>query len=303
MKTLAGLILALVALIPLKPSGPLLQNLAGQLVETGPPAHQLNHTPATTLIAIPVKTGDQTLNLGASSVYAVDIDSGSLLYEHNSDVERPIASITKLVTAMVILQSHSLDETVTVGSLTPLPPEDAQLGLAAGQQFKLGDLLKAALVPSDNDAAEALAIYDSGSVAAFSVKMNSLASLWGIKHAHFVSANGLTDTDNYASARSLAQLARIALTNASFAAIVSTSSAQISDASGKSYQLASTDSLLADGRFHGIKTGYTVAAGQSFVALADVRGHRVITVVLNSPDRFGETASLVSWIERNFSWQ
>ncbi len=295
--------MSLVALIVLA-----LVHLAGlpssvHLEQAAAPTAKVVSLPPHTNLDTPVKTGTEELKLGANSSYAWDVSSATPLYSQNPTKELPIASITKVVTALVILNSHSLDEIVTVPTLPTYLPEDERLGLVTGQKFRLLDLLTAALVPSDNDAADALALDDSGTIAAFSAKMNRLAQEWGIKGVHFTNPSGLSDDGNYANAQALAQIGKLALANSTFAKLVSSGLATISDTSGKTYQLSSTDQLLSDPRISGIKTGYTVAAGQCFVGLATIKSHQVITVVLGSSDRFGDTQTLINYLDRNYSWQ
>jgi D-alanyl-D-alanine carboxypeptidase len=252
--------------------------------------------------AQPVKIGAASLVLGAAGGIAVDPATNTVLFEQAGNRRLPIASITKLATAVVILGAHDLDQTVTVPAL-PAYPEGAELmGLQPGQQFKLRDLLRAALIPSYNDAADALAIWDSGSLAGFITKMNQLTSDWGIGGVHFTSANGLSESDNYASAAALVKLAKLALTSPVIRQTVAQTNLDIADLAGQGYHLGTTNELLRDPRFSGIKTGYTVTAGQCLVALAKIHDQPVITVVLGSPDRFGETAALVNYLERNYQW-
>jgi D-alanyl-D-alanine carboxypeptidase (penicillin-binding protein 5/6) len=190
-----------------------------------------------------------------------------------------------------------------VGKLPTYDPSDETLGLAPGEVMSVGDLVKASLIPSDNDAADALAVYDAGSLDAFITKMNAKLKQWGISGAHFNSAEGLTDDNNYATAVALAKIAKLALVNPTIASDVRLSTASISDSTGKTFTLTTTDELLASGQFYGIKTGYTDAAGQCFVGLANVNGHDVITVVLHSSDRFGDTMRLLNWIQGAWQWQ
>lgn len=243
------------------------------------------------------------LSLGAAAVIAIDRSTGTVLYEKSSRERRPIASITKLMTTLVILSRHQLDEVVTVPALPAYSADAAQIHLAAGERLALRDMLAAALIPSANDAADALAIWDAGSVTAFTDRMNSLAATWGLSGSHFASASGLSDDQNYSTAADLARIASLALTNATVRSLVSTSRATVTSTSGHSYTLATTNQLLKDPRFSGIKTGYTPAAGQSVSALAAVSGHSVITVVLGSPDRFGETTQLINYLEGSTLWQ
>lgn len=297
MKLLLALSLTIVlALIGESASRPLVRLLASPSVYYPAPATHRD-------LPQPILTGKEEPGLMAPSVMAMDVQTGQVLFAKDANTPRPIASITKLATALVILDHHNLDEVVTIPNITPSRPDDAKLGIAPGQKFVLSELIKALLIPSANDVAEALAIWDAGSNANFSAKMNNLVARWGISDMHFNTPSGLIEDNNYASASSLAKLGKLALTSKVIAETVSQSTATLSDKTGNVYPVVSTNKLLEDPRIKGLKTGYTVAAGQSFVGLADIGGHQVITVVLNSPDRFSETASLINWIERNYQWQ
>jgi D-alanyl-D-alanine carboxypeptidase (penicillin-binding protein 5/6) len=257
------------------------------------------------VVAIPVQTRVWPTALfdPNTTAYAVDATTMTPLYTQGGVTPRAIASITKLMTAIVVLDDHNIGDKVTVGNLPTYDPSDETMGLVAGQVLSVGALTQAALVASNNDAADALAIYDAGSLDAFIKKMNDKLSQWGITEAHFSSAEGLTDDGNYASATALARIAKLALTNPTIVADVKLPTATITDKTGKSYSLTTTDELLASGQFYGIKTGYTDAAGQCFVGLAHVNGHDVITVVLHSNDRFGDTMRLLNWIQGAWRWQ
>jgi serine-type D-Ala-D-Ala carboxypeptidase (penicillin-binding protein 5/6) len=266
------------------------------------PSRHYPEQPAASAIPQPVQTGQEELVLAAQSIIAIDLDTAQVLFAKDAGKPRPIASITKLATALVLLDQHKPDQTVTIPAISPLGPADAKLGIVEGQTFALSELLKALLIPSANDVAEALAIWDAGNNANFSAKMNDLVARWGIQDMHFSTPSGLTEDNNYASAEALGKLAKLALTNKVIAETVTQSTAIVTDATGKAYHVSSTNQLLADKRVKGLKTGYTLEAGQSFVGLTNIKDKKVITVVLNSPDRFGETAALINWIERNYQW-
>ena len=256
-------------------------------------------------VAVPVRLTPPPPNLFDPSLtaYAIDATTMSPLYAQNETTPRAIASITKLMTMIVVLSDHKPSDKVTIGQLPAYDPSDETLGLTKGQVFTVDALAKAALIPSDNDAADALAIYDAGSQPAFIAKMNAKLSQWGISGAHFNSVEGLADDGNYASAVALAKIGKLALTNPAIADDVTMVTTTISDSLGQSYNLKTTNDLLATGQFYGIKTGYTDAAGQCFVGLAHVNGHDVITVVLHSNDRFGDTLRLLNWIQGAWQWQ
>jgi D-alanyl-D-alanine carboxypeptidase (penicillin-binding protein 5/6) len=113
----------------------------------------------------------------------------------------------------------------------------------------------------------------------------------------------LNDINNAASAQAVAQISQFILRNPSLRELVGTGATSIRSQQGRVLNLAPTNQLLQSGRFDGIKTGYTLAAGQCFVGLTTVQGHEVITVILGSSDRFGDTLLLTNWINRNYIWQ
>lgn len=260
-------------------------------------------TPAASL-SIPIRTTTTGgLNLSPeASILAIDRATATTLYAQKSGQQRPIASITKLMTAMVILSRHSTDEMVTIGQLPAYDPSAETLGLQTGETYRLGDLVRAALVISGNDAADALAMYDSGTVTKFAAQMNLRLAEWNITGARFNNASGLEDTGNYASADALARIALLALQNDFIRESIRQPTATITSTAGRTYTNVSTNKLLATGRYYGIKTGYTLASGQCFLGLTKVGGREIITVVLGSPDRFGETETLVNWISKNYQW-
>lgn len=251
---------------------------------------------------LPVRMSPDQLNLDVGSAIAIDRTTGTNLYSQNAGDRRPIASITKLITALVVLADHRPTDIVTIPTLPEYPTDAETMGLTPGDTFVLNDLLQAALVPSENDAADSLAIWDAGSVTKFAAKMNQKMSEWGIADARFVSASGLQDTGNYASAAALGKIAGLALSSQAISQIVSRTQISLMSGQGRAYNLKSTNSLLASGGFYGIKTGYTLAAGECFVGVTRISGHEVITVVLGANDRFGTTTQLTNWIGHTWQW-
>jgi D-alanyl-D-alanine carboxypeptidase (penicillin-binding protein 5/6) len=253
--------------------------------------------------AIPIRSNQSSPQLTASGVYAYDRGSGQVLYGKEGATPRPIASITKLATAITIIHRHQMSDVITIPKLPTYKSEDEVIGLQAGEQYTVGDLMAALLINSANDAADALAISDSGSIQAFSAQMNSLMDEWQIKNAHFSNPSGLTDAGNQVSPQAVAQIAMLALHNNVAKKLVSRQTATITSRGGRTTALKSTNLLLQNNQFSGIKTGYTLAAGECFVGLTTVQGHEIVTVVLGSKDRFGETQSLVNWIKQTYTWQ
>jgi len=253
--------------------------------------------------SVPVPTSQVPLKLKpTASVYAFDRVTAMPLYSQNVDQKRPIASITKLITVMVILDRHQAADKVTIGKLPDYDTAAETIGLHEGEIFTVGDLVTAALVPSANDAADALAIYDSGSVSAFTGLMNAKMAQWHITGTHFSNATGLIDDGNYATARALGQIGTLAMKQALIAADIKLSTVSITSAGGRSFNLTNTNRLLATGDFYGIKTGYTEASGECFIGITKIGGHEVVTVLLGADDRFGDTQSLVNWIGQSWQW-
>lgn len=255
--------------------------------------------------SVPTKIQEEQLTLTAEAVYAIDIESGSVLYSKTADQAYPIASITKLATVITFLRSHQLDQVVTIPALPAYGPADEVVGLKAGEQYTVRNLIAATLIKSANDAADALAIIDSGSIPAFSAKMTQRMEEWGISGTSFSNPSGLTTGSklNTASAQAVAQMGMLAIRNPNITQAVATTQQTITSTSGRQLSLRTTNQLLQSGDFTGIKTGYTPEAGQCFVGLTTIQGHRVVTVVLGSQNRFGETNILSSWIDRNYLWQ
>jgi len=251
---------------------------------------------------VPIAQNLSTPNVYAGSVYVVDATTGTVLYQKNADTPRPIASLTKMMTILAILKDRNPDEQVTIPQLEHYKQGDALAGLTPGDKFALKDLVAAALIPSDNDAADSLAIYDSGTKEKFYGKMNTIAKEWGITSATFASASGLQDAGNQASAKDLAVIARLGLKNKLFSQLTSTKTMKVTSGQGKVYTLNTTNDLLDGVRVFGVKTGYTPAAGECLVTLAKINGHDIITVVLASPDRFGETSRILDWATNTYDW-
>jgi D-alanyl-D-alanine carboxypeptidase len=229
-----------------------------------------------------------------ASAYVVRGPDGAVLASRAADVRRPLASITKLMTVMVALEHARLDEVVTVS------PQAASVGessvsLRAGERLTVRDLAVAALVPSANDAATALAAYvGHGSVPRFVALMNAKAEALGLTSTHFANPHGLDQAGHYSSARDVTTLLGAALRNPFIRTWSTRSSATI----GGGRTLTSTDDLLGTLPIVGAKTGHTDGAGWSQVAAAQAHGARVTVSVLGAPSeqqRNGDLAALVTW--------
>ena len=291
--TMLGLVTTLLvsAVFPIKGGGNALRS-------TRPTTSQLNYEVQPNL-----KPNASQLQLKASSAAIYDVSSGTYLQKKEIDSQRPIASINKLMTALVIMDAHKPNEVVKVGELPILGPYDQKIGIKAGEEFELSELLKATLIQSDNDAANALAIYDSGSIESFALKMNQKAREWGLDNSKYSNANGLEGGDDYSSVKDVLTLANLLYQNATFQRIVATKTDTISDLAGKSFGISTTNKILGQSGVIGMKTGYTLKAGECLVTVASRDGNTIMTVVLDSPDRFQESKNMIDWAFNNYIWQ
>lgn len=249
------------------------------------------------------KIANANFDFKAISAIAYDIDSGVILAQKDKNKKLPMASLTKIFTALVILRDHKLDEEMTVPEGINLSPEDQKLSIKEGQKYKIEQALRALMIYSANDMAQALAIWDSGSIEKFSDKMNRYAKSWQLKDTHFVNPDGKDDPEQYSSAEDILKASLILLNNKELSLIVNTQKDSIESVEGKVYNILNTNRLLSTSYVYGIKTGFTANAGQSLAAYSSKNNHRIITVVLNSPDRFKETNNLINYVNDGYQWK
>ena len=245
-----------------------------------------------------------TLNIQASAYLAIDLNSGKMLAQKNIREQRSIGSITKLITALIILDENNINDVVKV-PLAATSIEGSRIWLAEGEKITVRDLLAGTLIHSGNDAAYALALYNAGSLNGFVTKMNDKAKRLGLTQTHFANPAGLDRDGNFSTAEDIATLGAFAYRNAFIRSTVSVASTTVKSVNGQfKHELKSTNELLTkDPRIKGLKTGYTLEAGKSFVSVAIIEhGTPILTVVLNSPDRFKETETLIDWTIANFTW-
>jgi D-alanyl-D-alanine carboxypeptidase (penicillin-binding protein 5/6) len=224
-----------------------------------------------------------------------DADSGALLFETDGDERRPIASLTKIMTALVVISKATLTDVVEVSD-EAAAQEGASLGLRPGERIPVGDLLYALMLQSSNDAAVALAEHVAGSVDGFVGLMNDRAASLGLEGTRFASPTGLDDS-GYSTAEDLATITRLALRRPAFARIVSTKFYEIPSPEGEPRVVQNRNALLwlYQGAM-GVKTGFTSAAGHSVVAAAEREGLRLAGVILGATrEPFSEAATLLNY--------
>ena len=226
----------------------------------------------------------------ADSCILAESESGAVLYEKNADSRMLIASTTKMLTALVVLDRCDTREKVVIDDDFK-PVEGSSMYIKPGETLTVGDLLYGLMLASGNDAAAALAIYVSGSIDAFAGLMNKRAAGLGCTGSHFVNPHGLDADGHYSTARDLWRIAREAMKNDTFREIVST---KYMSAAGRS--LKNHNKLLwsCPGAV-GIKTGYTESAGRSLVSSAERDGMRLVCVTLSDPDDWKDHANLYDW--------
>lgn len=230
----------------------------------------------------------------ADTAILMDAGTGQILFDKNSGLKKPPASTTKIMTALLALEGGDLQETVTV-SRHAASVGEASLELKEGEMITLQNLLYGALLESGNDACVALAEHIGGTEANFVLLMNQKAKLLGANSTSFKNTNGLPAVGHYSTAKDLATITRYALRNQIFQQIVATRS-KIIDSSMTTRHLSNTNRLLwSYNGADGVKTGTTIEAGNCLVASASRDGRQLISVVLNSEDRWADSMQLLDY--------
>ena len=238
----------------------------------------------------------------AQSAVVMERSSHRVLFEQNADAHLPMASTTKIVTALTVINNANLDDVVEVNTKA-VGIEGSSVYLRAGEHLTVRELLYGLMLRSGNDCAVALALHVAGSVEAFAEMMNETAQKADCVDSHFVNPHGLHDDEHYTSARDLATLTCVALNNADFQQIVATKSVRISN-EGMEYDrvLVNKNKLLTNfDDADGVKTGYTKRAGRCFVGSATRNGMQVVVVVLNCGPMFEETADMLNVAFANYT--
>ena len=232
----------------------------------------------------------------AHGILLKELNSGRVLYEHDAGKRMSPASLTKIMSALVILERGKLDDLVTI-SPNAARAHKMHLRVKAGQIFRLEDLLKAMLIMSANDACLAAVEHVGGDEAQFVTFMNEKAAALGLEDTHFRNGCGFDNPDHYSTAEDLAALSVIALDQPIFRQLVREERAIITPVSGhRAYILHNTNRLL--GRIpgvEGIKTGFTSKAGRCLIAKVSQNGSDLLLVILNSKRRWNTATHLITY--------
>ena len=234
------------------------------------------------------KTGT---DVPAEAAYLIEANSGRVLYAKNENAHLPMASTTKIMTALLAIESGRMQETVTVPD-EAIGTEGSSMNLKTGETLRFEDLVYGLMLTSGNDAAVAIAVLLAGSTAAFADRMNERAAKMGLFDTHFVTPNGLHDPNHYTSARDLALLGAAALSDPAFREIVST---QYRKTEGSNqHTLKNKNKLLweYEGGI-GVKTGYTKKAGKCLVFAAERGGMMLVGAILNCPTMWSTAKSML----------
>lgn len=237
-------------------------------------------------------------DIGSPAAALADLDTGQILWAKNPGARRPIASVTKIMTALLVIERTHPDDVLTVSKrAAPGGPTIgiSNLGLLPGERIAVKHLLYALMLQSANDAALALAEHVSGSVEAFVRAMNRRARALGLRDTVFFSPNGLDDRGR-SSARDLVRLTMAAYDEPSFARITATKFHEVPSAVGDPRVVQNRNVLLWLYRGGiGVKTGFTSAAGFCVVVAAEREGIRLVAVVLGSPgEAFSDAAEMLN---------
>ncbi len=246
--------------------------------------------------AAPAANGTQAAladEIKAKGAVLMDAETGRVLFAQNAHLRLPMASTTKIMTALIALEQERLDDYFTV-STAAVHVEGSSMGLLEGDSVSLRALAYGMLLPSGNDAANAAAMRIAGSLPDFADLMNARAEEIGLDDTHFVTPSGLNDPNHYSTAYDMALLAREALKNPLFAEICSQSKAVVQYGNPPYNRWMQNHNRLLrsyEGTV-GVKTGYTTAAGRCLVSCAERDGIKLIAVTLNCPDDWNVHAKL-----------
>ncbi len=243
--------------------------------------------------------------IDAESAIVYDVRAGRLLFSKNPNAQLPIASLTKILSAVVVIENLQLDDIVTVSEEVIRVDREKQ-DLFAGEQITVAGLLKIMLVGSSNDAAYALAAHAKTKGLDFVARMNEKAAALRMSNSQFIDPAGLSD-NGYSSAQDLIKLVRYSLRYDAIWNVLTEKELTISSADGKIiHTIKNTDQLLGIiPDIVGGKTGYTEGALGCLILLVNIpeKNDMIVSIVLKSRDRFGDTKKLVEWTRQAYRWE
>ena len=241
------------------------------------------------------------INARAAIIY--DRTTKQIIWGKNENEKRAMASTTKIMTALVVLENSNLSDVVTI-SKKAAGTGGSRLKISAGDKITINDLLYGLMLRSGNDAAVALAEYVGGSIEGFANLMNKKAKELGLNNTNFVTPHGLDNEKHYTTAYELAVLTDYALNNETFAKIVNTKSTSI-NINGNSRNIYNTNELLGYMQgVNGVKTGFTNGAGRCLVTSCTRDNNQIITIVLGcdtKKQRTSDSSKLIEYAFKNYT--
>jgi serine-type D-Ala-D-Ala carboxypeptidase (penicillin-binding protein 5/6) len=277
--------------------------LSSQEIDVSPVSEQvvLQSVLKEPLSAPPLISQQMSYNdFSSKSILSMDAKTGIPLFSFNENKQLSIASLTKLMTALIILENYSLDEMVSIDSRA-LSVEGVKLWLLSGDMMTIENLLKALLIPSANDAALALAFHHSGDVLSFTYEMNRRAAELGMMHTAYSNPHGLDQKRNYSTAKDLLTLVSRLWKYPIFQEIVSMKQSTVVSKYLSKKRVKNTNKLLG-GEIRGVKTGTTEAAAQCLLLYIERDQKSFFTVVLGSQDRYNDSRSLINGVFNHIIW-
>lgn len=238
--------------------------------------------------------------LSTQNYIVIDSATNTILASNKINDRIYPASTTKLATALTALNLYPLDEIITTIPYT----EGKVMELKQGEKVTVRTLVTALLVYSANDAAYNLANHYQSGTTGFVNQMNILVKKYNLKNTNFTNYDGIHNVNHFSTVYDLSQIARLALTMPFIVDTVKQKEVNLTDLSGDvKYKLISTNELLGViPEVEGLKTGWTPEASGCFIGAININGHKLVTVVAQSADRFADTKSLITWAKENVSW-
>lgn len=244
---------------------------------------------------ITVATHGIDVQASARAEIAMELTTGTVLTESNAHARLPMASTTKILTAIIAIEDCNLDEEITVPDAA-VGVEGSSIYLQKEEKIDIRDLLYGLMLRSGNDSAAALAIHHSGSIEKFAEVMCERAKAIGANNSNFMNPSGLPDDNHYTTAYDLCTIACYAMKNETFKQIVSTKSYK-----GKYKSFVNKNKILYKyENANGIKTGYTLKAGRCLVSSAERDGMDIVTVVLNCPEMYERSIDIFETCFKKF---
>ncbi len=253
---------------------------------------------------LPFKTGlPSEPIINAKSALITDLDTDTRLYVKEAATAFQIASLTKLMTALLCVNFQpDLTKTVEVSDLSLTRSSDATMGLILGEKISYQHLLEGLLINSASDAAVTLAQSCGMNYQQFITEMNLEAQRIGMKTTKFDNPVGWDSSQNFSSTEDLTLLSRVVLKNQNLRNIIKIKEKVITTATGQGHLLINTNSLLDGKKYFGVKTGFTYQAGGCLISLVNIKDKDVLIVIVGAGDRFEEVKNLEAWTELSYNW-